>query len=358
MKVVQLMLSRSWGGAERHVVDLCVRLQQHGVDVELVCRPEFIKDHGHHLHDLGYVTSVVAANNGDFRTYWHLWRRWRKSPPDLVHMHLSRATGIGSRLCRWLGIPSLATTHNNIRTKYFPGEQRFIATTHAQKRYLIGHGISAGQIRVIPNFSLFEPVEKIQLIPQQSPTFVSYGRFVPKKGFGVLLDAFKAVVAKRADAVLLIGGSGTLEEELKDQARSLGLGSAVQFVGWVSDPSEFLSQGDVFVLPSLDEPFGIVLLEAMAKGVTIVTSRASGPQEVLTDDNAWFAKLGSSDSLAGAMLDAITDREKSARNAETSLELYKNRYRAETVVPRIIEYYGDVLSPSHSSGESLGEMKN
>ena len=94
------------------------------------------------------------------------------------------------------------------------------------------------------------------------------GRFVKKKGFDTLLEAF-ASLRKESNVKLTIGGDGPERNALKQLAMDLDISDKVEFVGWVEDVAEFLSGSDLFVLPSREEPFGIVILEAMAVGIPL-----------------------------------------------------------------------------------------
>src|SRR6202034_4671627 len=82
---------------------------------------------------------------------------------------------------------------------------------------------------------------------------------------------FKAVLA----------GEGEEEGALRDLAREKGLGEELRFAGWVTDKQAFFDSIDLFCLPSHHEPFGIVLLEAMAQGLPVVATASEGPSEIL-----------------------------------------------------------------------------
>jgi glycosyltransferase involved in cell wall biosynthesis len=85
------------------------------------------------------------------------------------------------------------------------------------------------------------------------------------------------------------------------------------------------------------------VLEAMAAGRVIVSSLAEGPREILDERTAYLAQLESVESLADAMVRSISDREESARKAQAALDLYRNEYRAEQVIPRYIDYYREIV---------------
>ncbi len=165
---------------------------------------------------------------------------------------------------------------------------------------------------------------------------------VPKKGFDDLIHAFSLLQKRNPRAKLLLGGDGTEKDKLYRLTLELGLEQQVHFVGWIDDVKEFLSKGTVFVLPSRDEPFGIVLLEAMANGLPIVTTRTGGACEILTDETAFFSEIADPVSLGKAMERALSAPECWSK-AEAALMLFKTHYRKNSVVPKIISYYNNIL---------------
>jgi len=240
-----------------------------------------------------------------------------------------------------LSVPAVVTTHNNIKLKYCRNINHFLVLTESQRGYLHGKGVNEAFIEKIPNFSNFEPVTAI--VKRDAPVFVAYGRMVPKKGFEDLIRAFQRVVQDQPEAKLVIGGDGAEKEKLIALVDELGLDQRVEFIGWIDGVKTFLAQGSVFVLPSRDEPFGIVLLEVMASGLPIVTTKTGGACEILTNETAYFAELADPLSLSQSMLQGLTDS-RSWDKAIAALALFNDSYRKQSVIPRTIEYYRTISS--------------
>jgi glycosyltransferase involved in cell wall biosynthesis len=124
----------------------------------------------------------------------------------------------------------------------------------------------------------------------------------PRKGIRILLDAMPHLLPEYPEALLLVGGAGEEKESLDRQARALGITDRVVFVGPVHEPRDFYRRLDLFVLPSLDEGFGLVLLEAMATGVPVIGTRVGGVPEILTHGvNGWLVEPGDSVVLASGI---------------------------------------------------------
>ena len=182
-------------------------------------------------------------------------------------------------------------------------------------------------------------------IPETCPLrLITYGRYVQKKGFDLLLRSFADMVAGGVDAVLTIGGSGPEEAALKQLALELGIAEKVSLGVLIDNVAVALDQADVFVLPSLDEPFGIVMLEAMARGLPVVTTRTQGPSQVLTDQTAFFAETGSVESLTDALKAVAADPVLAGAKASAALELYRTTYYEDAVLPKLEALYQSVRS--------------
>ena len=119
------------------------------------------------------------------------------------------------------------------------------------------------------------------------------------------------------EALLLVGGAGEEQESLERQARALGVADRVVFAGPVQDPRDFYRCLDLFVLPSLDEGFGLVVLEAMAMGLPVIGTHVGGVPEILTHGvNGWLVEPGDPLGLAAGIQTLWADSALRRRVAE------------------------------------------
>ena len=189
------------------------------------------------------------------------------------------------------------------------------------------------------------PIENCKEKKHTAPyKIISFGRMVRKKGFHVLLQSFRKILDQGISAQLIIGGDGPDRNILMHQCKDLNLQSHVIFKGWVEDISTLLDEADLFVLPSLDEPFGIAVLEAMAKGVPIISTRTIGPLEILDDQTARLVEIGNNAELAEKICEAFHDKQGSQDRAEAALVRYKKSYTKDVVVPRLIDLYKKLVT--------------
>ncbi|NVN43795.1 glycosyltransferase [Asaia siamensis] len=140
-------------------------------------------------------------------------------------------------------------------------------------------------------------------VPEGSATILAAGRLVPIKGFDLLINAFHVVAARHAEARLVICGEGPERGALESLIDALGLAGRVTLTGYVPSIRPYLEQARLFVLSSHCESFGAVLLEALAAGRQIVSTRCSPAVDTLTSDTIAGHSVPTRDvaALAGAI---------------------------------------------------------
>ena len=143
------------------------------------------------------------------------------------------------------------------------------------------------------------------------------GRLVYEKGFQVALEAMPRVIEELGEVRFLVAGSGTHEQELRDQATELGLDSHGTFMGWIGDDvlHTLYRIADLTVVPSIYEPFGLVALEAMASGCPCLVADTGGLREVVPHEEVGL-RFRSRDprSLADVAIRVLADDELGRRH--------------------------------------------
>lgn len=149
--------------------------------------------------------------------------------------------------------------------------------------------------------------EHANLFKMEMKTIVAAGRLVDEKDHQTLLKAFSKL-NQHIDSQLILLGEGELEETLKKQAQTLKIEEKVHFIGFQDNPYAFFKQADLFVLSSLTEGFGHVLVEALAIGTPIVSTMCKpGATEVLENGKYGFlCDVRNADDMAGKMYEALT----------------------------------------------------
>jgi glycosyltransferase involved in cell wall biosynthesis len=189
----------------------------------------------------------------------------------------------------------------------------FITVSQAVRQGMIErHEAPEGRITVVPNGiealhprSLTPPAAiRAELgISLDAPIIVCTARLEKEKDVATLLSAMKRVAGEFPSARCLVAGEGAERGQLEGQIRSLGLEQEVKLLGYRKDAHSLIQAADIFVLPSLAEPFGLVILEAMSLGRPVVATRAGGPLEIVVDGKTGvLAKPANPQSLASSLL--------------------------------------------------------
>ena len=348
MRIALVMLDQNYGGIQQNFLDHSIELSKRGFPVLCVIRNKSFVENK--LRKVG-ISSIAIINN---RFGFHdpfairqigeaLDEFFSYPPPHIVQSFGSRATLFASRLKsqvrRW---PLIASLPNSINHKYYKGADILVPSTNQMAtsnfhKNLVDPVFS----EVIPHFSSVESVSETVYRSRILKIFAA-GRFVKKKGFDLLLKAIPEVLASDSRIRFQIAGDGPEFDELKLLQTELDLEEKVQFLGFSNDVPLLMKQSDLFVVPSLSEPFGIILLEAMATGIPIVTTRNNGALHILNGDTAIFVDKASSSSLSSGILEAINNPEAAFERSKNALELFRNHYTPDAVMPKVLSLYQTV----------------
>ncbi len=150
-------------------------------------------------------------------------------------------------------------------------------------------------------------------LPPGAPILAVIARLTPWKGHRVLLQALPEVLRQHpATCLLVIGDTGFWQEdykrELRELTEELGCAHAVRWLGFREDVQRLLALTDIVVLPSDTEPFGMVLIEAMAAAKPVIATRAAGPMEIVNDgQTGLLVPVGDAGALAEAACVLLAD---------------------------------------------------
>jgi glycosyltransferase involved in cell wall biosynthesis len=163
-------------------------------------------------------------------------------------------------------------------------------------------------IVILPNGVELEKFQDIYPKEQKNTikkTIIFVGSLRPIKGIEYLIKAMKIMAEKLPDTNLLIVGDGPEREELKTLVQELNLQNSISFAGKVTNEQipKYMAQADLFVLPSLSEGFTLVVVEAMASGLPIITTNVRGlPEIVKNGENRFIFKPEDPKDLAEKIL--------------------------------------------------------
>lgn len=353
------------GGAERVFVLMANALAARGHHVTLFTwnaggPNAALRSDAVHLVDLGIP--VVNSGFGKPRTLAGLWRSarfFRRHRPDAVfsgpefaNMVMALALLLGGSGARFFpsfhaaaSIPSNdfgSKVAARLAALVARRATRLIAVSAGIGRDLMAKGVPERKLAVIHNPlppGIGEPSARTYpwqaelAALGQGPVIVTAGRLNQVKDHHTLLRAFAQLRATRPGR-LVIFGEGPLLADLVTEAERLGIAGSTLFPGYVNDPAACYVVADLFVLSSVSEGFGNVLIEAMAAGVPVVSTDAPhGPREILNDGALGpLVPVGDAAALAEAMartLDApLPPDTLKARAADFDIDVIADRYEA------------------------------
>lgn len=174
------------------------------------------------------------------------------------------------------------------------------------------------------------------------PAFVNVGRYVPEKRQRVLVDAMPTVTEAIPEAHLyLIGGSGSLEADLRDRVGELGVSDAVTITGFVPDVKPYYALADVFVSSSVSEGLPMTILEAMSSELPVIATEIPGVTEVVADgESGYLVPPRDPAALAEAMI-SMADAERRDRMGTRSYEIASERFDIQQTVQSYRELYAE-----------------
>ena len=282
-----------------------------------------------------------------------LGRLARTTGAALIHANGSRAMIYAGLAGRSTGRPAIwhvriAESDGVVDRALYALATGVIATSGAVTRRFG----KAGKVRLVPNgidlarFTPRAPSPSLRAglgVPPSSPVVLSIGRFVAEKGHRHLLEAAARIERTRAVHWVLVG-AGELEEPLRRQARGLGLESQVHFIGWRDDVPDVLAVGDVFVLPSENEGFGRVVVEAMAMARAVVATAVGGVPEIVRDgETGILVPPAAPAALADAVRSLLDDPARAARLGAAGRARAESRFSLTAHVDAVERVYAEVL---------------
>ncbi len=205
------------------------------------------------------------------------------------------------------------------------------------------------EVEVIPNFvspleyyPSTDPACRKGLAPEGHRILVHVSNFRPVKRLTDVIRTF-AGVRRALPATLVLAGDGPDREHAETEVDRLGLRADVRFLGKVENVADLLRGGDLFLLPSETESFGLAALEAMACGLPVVATNVGGLPELVVDgESGALAPPGDVDALTAHAIAILRDADRLATMRVAALRRAAD-FSADRVVPRYERLYEDVL---------------
>lgn len=346
MRILNLLVSSKEGGAETFFMRFGPAMAKQGTDQLMVMSANSRREAWFEEHATPYVRI-------DFDRARGLWGRWklrqviRKFEPDIIIAWLKIAPRLLPRRCRALKVGRVGGYY---KIKHYKHCDYIVANSLPLKNFIKRQGFS--NTVCISNFVTIGS-RAPSISPKRRPLLFFHGRLHPQKGLDVLIDAMEHI-----DADAQIAGAGPLEEELRQQATSNGVGDRIQFLGWQEDAWPHLAQADLYVFPSRYEGTSNSLLEAMACGKPIITTSSESVSWFLThEENALIVDVDDARQLAHAINRLIAEPELACRLGENARNLYQERFSEDAICAQWLSFLEHALGGS-STLTSVSQPRN
>jgi glycosyltransferase involved in cell wall biosynthesis len=300
MKILQLISSAGFYGAESMVVSLAEALSGLGHEVRLAAIRNLQNPNtevADRARAAGIPSEVIScAGRLDLRALVKLRALINRFAPAIVHTHGYKADTCGLLSGARSRAALVATCHNwtNATTslrRYAELDRlvlrrfdRVVCVSPEVQQLIVQAGLAASRTCVISNgidvcrFAMAAPT-----LERAADTVMIglVGRLVPEKGFDLALTAASEFLKRHPEAHVVLAGDGPARHELQTLASRVGLNDRVSFLGARADMPGVYRSLDVMVLPSLNEGMPMTVLEAMAAGVPVIATRVGALPDVI-----------------------------------------------------------------------------
>jgi glycosyltransferase involved in cell wall biosynthesis len=303
---------------------------------------------------------------------WSLRQAIRKQRVDVVHLHMVHGTVIGGFVGLFSRIPRVVVTKHYVYRALPNRVLRWLdrlftnradgvlAVSGYVRDDLVANGAERSRIQVIHNGMDLDAFDRLQAQPPEQLGAAAgelligcVGNLQPIKGHEYLVRAMPIIARSFPSARLIIVGEGAEKQRLMDLAKALGVERAVTMAGFRTDVPAIMRQIDLCVQPSLQEAFGIVLLEAMAAGRPVVASNVEGIPEIVIDGiTGLLVPPGEPAAIAQAVCALLADRETRMEMGRCGRAQVERQFDIRATVRRYEEVYGELTGRAalHQTG--------
>lgn len=287
-----------------------------------------------------------------------LSRLFRAERFDVVHTHDDRPLIYGMPAAWWAGTPCRIHTHHHGRLAQFTWRQRFlmrqaarfaqafVCVSHDSARYMIEQGVASAKVRTIWNG--IDLTRFAYQGPCDDGPIVTVARLSPEKDIANLLRAVPRVVATLPQARFEIAGDGPCRVELVQFANELQVSEHVIFHGAVNEIPALLARARLFVLPSQSEGISLTLLEAMARGLPVVTTQVGGnPEVVEAGVTGLLVPAGDPEALGQAIAVLLADPARGRLMGLGGRQRVENNFDIRKMTAQYETLYGSSATSPH-----------
>lgn len=363
-KVMHLINSDGFYGAERVLVNLLSQMKKMGIPVVLGCLSRIDSEGAEIGKELVRKSVQVVYFNEkkkiSLRCLILIYKAIKKHNIGLLHVHGYKATILGTLISVIMRVPVVATYH--AEAGYLPElafyakietfllrifVKRIIAVSRRIEGELIGRGIAKKRISVISNGiedpAIGEIEDRARERIQEPPHLLCAGRLIRIKRFDLVIDAIAILQRDFPNIRCSIAGDGPMLKEWMKKAESAGVLGRITFCGFVSNMEELYRRANIFVICSETEGCPISLIEAMAFGLPIVTTRVGAIPDMITNGKEGIILSENSlECLVNTLRGLIRNPEVRLTLGREAREAFLERFSAKEVTESYLKIYEGV----------------
>lgn len=298
IRIAQIVGKWVGGGVEAFIMNYYRHIERNKIQFDFICDSDSTCIPYDEIEALGGKVILIPPYQKVFNYHKELKRVLQDGNYKIVHSHINTLSVFSLFAAKKAGVPvriahSHSTTNkaewkkNLIKQALRPFSKvyatNYMCCSELAGRWLFGNKIyDQGKVYLLNNaidLDKFKYDEKIRKskrkelgIKDDTLVIGHIGRFVTVKNHTFLIDIFNEVYKKNNNSILLLAGQGPLMDEIKEKVENLGLMNNVKFLGQRTDVNELYQAFDVFLLPSLYEGLGMVLVEAQCAGCKCIAS--------------------------------------------------------------------------------------
>jgi glycosyltransferase involved in cell wall biosynthesis len=355
-------------GVDRLVINMLPYWSEHDIEIVLIYPRkgpnwDILEDSASLMVDYG------IGGKFDIASSWSIARIVRENNIQLIHTNGPPIDLFGAIASRLTGVPMVLTRHVMIddylispvkKSIYkfvdslgFRMCDRAVAICRAGERHLSKtHPELNGKIKLIYNGIQIDrfPLKRSWNVSEPDGVTIGFvGRLSEEKGCPDFLHVLKELIGRRYNVRGLVVGGGPDIDSIKSLAEEYGISDVVEFCGLQEDVVPFLHRMDIFLLPSYREGLPLVILEAMAVGLPVISTRIAGiPEQIIENENGFLVSPGDIAEMVDHCIHLVEHSDDRERFAKQSRKIVEERFTEKRMVQEYAACFWE-LAKSYSS---------